>query len=133
MRRPKEIEAASLALASKALLGVQPGIPDGLEDLPRKELIAFVRGVLRERNNTVKPAAAMPTKRGRQCGAGRPRAQAPRKIFLDLGANVGDTLWQFLKFYPGSVRFVRFVYDPGYVTANVGPVTLCDGPGVRCG
>ena len=31
------------------------------------------------------------------------------------------------------VRFVRFVYDPGYVTANVGPVTLCDGPGVRCG
>ena len=21
-------------------------------------------------------------------------------------------------------RFVRFVYDPGYVTANVGPVTL---------
>jgi hypothetical protein len=28
---------------------------------------------------------------------------------------------------------VRFVYDPGYVTANVVPVTLCDSPGVRCG
>ena len=24
-----------------------------------------------------------------------------------------------------EVRFVRFVYGPGYVTANVGPVTLC--------
>ena len=32
----------------------------------------------------------------------------------------------------GDGRFVRFVYGPGYVTANVGPVTLCDGPGVRC-
>jgi hypothetical protein len=31
------------------------------------------------------------------------------------------------------VRFVRFVYDPGYVTANGVPVTLCDSPGVRCG
>ena len=27
------------------------------------------------------------------------------------------------------VRFVRFVYGPSYVTANVGPVTLCDSPG----
>jgi hypothetical protein len=41
--------------------------------------------------------------------------------------------------HPGSsttrfrVRFVRFVYDPGYVTANVVPVTLGDSPGVRCG
>jgi hypothetical protein len=31
------------------------------------------------------------------------------------------------------VRFVRFVSDPHYVTANVVPVTLCDSPGVRCG
>ena len=32
------------------------------------------------------------------------------------------------------VRFVRFVYGPGsYVTANVGPVTLCDGPAQESG
>ena len=30
------------------------------------------------------------------------------------------------------VRFVRFVYDPGYVTANFVPVTLSNSPGVRC-
>ena len=33
-----------------------------------------------------------------------------------------------------ELRFVRFVYDPaGYVTANVGPVTLCDGPAQESG
>ena len=32
---------------------------------------------------------------------------------------------------PPELRFVRFVYGPAYVTANVGPVTLCDSPGVR--
>ena len=30
-------------------------------------------------------------------------------------------------------RFVRFVYGPGYVTAHVVPVALCDSPGARCG
>ena len=29
------------------------------------------------------------------------------------------------------MRFVRFVDDPGYVTAHGVPVTLCDSPGVR--
>jgi hypothetical protein len=29
------------------------------------------------------------------------------------------------------VRFVRFVYDPGYVTANVVPVTLAGATGAR--
>ena len=31
----------------------------------------------------------------------------------------------------GRVRFVRFVNDPGYVTAHVVPVTLCDSPAPR--
>ena len=68
----------------------------------------------------------------RSADAGRPQ-RAPNSPSPPKTARRAGALWAGAA--PRRVRFVRFAYtaQPGYVTANVGPVTLCNSPGVRCG